>query len=107
MKSLKGHFLIASPALQDPNFARAVVLLLQHDDEGALGLVINREAELSLRQLWEKIGKEECAVDAPLHVGGPCEGTLMVLHTHQEAAQAEVVEGVYFSAQAEHIHRLV
>ncbi len=42
MTSLKGKLLIASPALVDPNFARAVVLIAEHSEDGTLGLVLNR-----------------------------------------------------------------
>src|SRR5262249_41003844 len=46
MNSLAGHFLIARPVLRDPNFARSVVLILQHGSAGAFGLVVNRKAKL-------------------------------------------------------------
>jgi putative transcriptional regulator len=42
MDSLAGHFLIASPAIMDPNFERAVVLITAHTDEGAVGVILNR-----------------------------------------------------------------
>ena len=42
MDSLAGHFLIASPAILDPNFERAVVLITAHNDEGAVGVILNR-----------------------------------------------------------------
>jgi putative transcriptional regulator len=42
MPSLRGRLLVASPALIDPNFRRTVVLVVEHDDEGAVGLVLNR-----------------------------------------------------------------
>src|ERR1035441_1305174 len=42
MKSLKGHFLVASPSLTESNFSQAVVLMLQHDQNEALGVVVNR-----------------------------------------------------------------
>ncbi|MGR8010257.1 YqgE/AlgH family protein [Streptomyces hypolithicus] len=42
VSSLTGRLLVATPALVDPNFARAVVLLIDHDEEGSLGLVLNR-----------------------------------------------------------------
>ncbi len=43
--SCAGRLLVASPALEDPNFVRTVVLICAHSDEGAFGLVINRELE--------------------------------------------------------------
>src|SRR5215204_58727 len=45
MDSLRGRLLIASPVLVDPNFHRTVVLIAEHTDEGAMGLVLNRPAE--------------------------------------------------------------
>ena len=47
----RGMFLVAAPALRDPNFARTVVLLLEYDESGALGLVINRPTEHSLHDM--------------------------------------------------------
>ncbi len=46
MSSLRGQLLIASPALLDPNFLRTVVLIAEHDESGAMGVVLNRTAEL-------------------------------------------------------------
>jgi putative transcriptional regulator len=60
MASLAGSFLIARPALDDPNFAQSVVLLLQHGTEGAFGLIVNRPIRVE-------------GFLVPLHVGGPCE----------------------------------
>ena len=107
MKSLQGHFLVAARALQDPNFNKTVVLLVQHDDDGALGLVLNRPVEMTLRQLWEQVSEEPCDLDQPLHQGGPCNGPLMALHTHAAVAQITVTPGVHFSADSESIHWLV
>lgn len=45
MESLAGNLLVATPALIDPNFYRTVVLLLQHDEEGCVGVVLNRPTE--------------------------------------------------------------
>lgn len=44
-RSLAGHLLVAAPLLEDPNFFRAVVLILRHDEEGAMGLILNRRSE--------------------------------------------------------------
>ena len=45
MESLRGQLLIASPALQDPNFDRTVMLITEHDEDGAMGLVLNRPSD--------------------------------------------------------------
>ena len=45
MTSLRGKLLIASPALVDPNFARSVVLIAEHTEDGAMGLVLNRPSD--------------------------------------------------------------
>ncbi|MGW2110511.1 YqgE/AlgH family protein, partial [Streptomyces sp. NPDC001948] len=49
VSSLTGRLLVATPALADPNFDRAVVLLLDHDDEGSLGVVLNRPTPVGRR----------------------------------------------------------
>ena len=51
----KGHFLIANPVLPDPNFSRTVVLLCNHDDQGSFGLVINRSAPISAKEVFEEM----------------------------------------------------
>lgn len=67
-----GRLLVATPRLLHPDFARAVVFLLDHDDEGALGVVINRPTELPLHAVlpaWS-----DAVVDPPmLFTGGPVE----------------------------------
>ena len=67
----RGMFLVAAPALRDPNFARTVVLLLEYDETGALGLVINRPTEASLRDVLETpLPNSE---DHTVFAGGPVE----------------------------------
>ncbi|MET7637646.1 YqgE/AlgH family protein [Streptomyces sp. NPDC005438] len=51
--SLTGRLLVATPALADPNFARAVVLLLDHDEEGSLGVVLNRPTPVNVQDILE------------------------------------------------------
>jgi putative transcriptional regulator len=71
---LKHQFLIAMPAMVDPNFAGAVVYICDHTDKGALGLVINRPTELTLQTLFDRIDlKLEIAPLAtnPVYFGGP------------------------------------
>jgi putative transcriptional regulator len=57
---LSHHFLIAMPGLEDPTFAKSVVYLCEHSERGAMGLIINKPGELSLKHLFEK-------VELPLH----------------------------------------
>ena len=62
MRSLQGRFLVASPHLPDPNFYRTVTYLCAHNEEGAMGIVINRPLDLNLadekRRLEEKVKAE-------------------------------------------------
>lgn len=107
MKSLKGHLLIASPRLLDPNFVQTVVLMVQHDENGALGLVLNRPTELKLRQAWEQVNQGDCERDDNLYVGGPCEGVLMAIHPFEEISQIEVLPGLHFATETDNIKWLV
>ncbi|TPM87028.1 hypothetical protein FKO01_58465, partial [Mesorhizobium sp. B2-3-3] len=53
VSSLTGRLLVAAPALADPNFDRAVVLLLDHDEEGSLGVVLNRPTPVVVGDILE------------------------------------------------------
>jgi putative transcriptional regulator len=70
MDSFQGHLLIASPSLLDPNFRRTVVLLTEHGDEGAAGLVLNRPSPAPVAELVPQL---EPLVDdgEQVYVGGP------------------------------------
>lgn len=107
MKSFEGHLLVASPYLLDPNFARAVVLLIQHTDKGALGVVLNRPIDKVVKELWEEIGGEPCECEQPLRLGGPVSGPLMALHSHESLSEIEVRSGVYFAASKDNLEQLV
>jgi len=52
---LVDHFLIAMPALDDPNFARGVTLICQHDENGAMGVIINRESDFTLGEVLRQM----------------------------------------------------
>ena len=56
MESTRGQLLIAGPRLQDPNFWRTVVLVIEHNEEGALGLVLNRPSESSVGDAVPELG---------------------------------------------------
>ena len=107
MDSLQGQLLIASPNLRDPNFFKSVVLLVQHNDQGALGVVLNRPLEATIQEAWPQVSVLPCNAEGALHQGGPCPGPLMVIHTDPAASQMEVCDGIYFSTDKDSIERLV
>jgi putative transcriptional regulator len=107
MKSLAGHFLVASPHLRDPNFARTVVLMLQHEDQGALGVVVNRPGDKTVDEVWEMIGNEPVGCGQPVHVGGPVPGPLIAIHDQRKFAEKEVLPHLFMSMQKDSIEELV
>ena len=83
--SLAGQLLIASPAMRDPRFARTVILMVRHDKDSALGLVINRPVgEQPLAELLKAFGETapEASGRVRIFVGGPVQPELgFVLHS--------------------------
>ncbi|MGH8213649.1 MAG: YqgE/AlgH family protein [Rhodanobacteraceae bacterium] len=72
--SLTGHFLIAMPALGDPNFARGVTFVCQHGEEGTMGLVVNRASEYSLGEVMAQMQmrcESEGVAATQVLIGGP------------------------------------
>ena len=57
LKSLQNHFLIAMPTLDDPYFSRSLTYICEHNDEGAMGLVLNQPSTMNLKQLLEQTDK--------------------------------------------------
>jgi putative transcriptional regulator len=107
MKSLQGHFVIASPHLADSNFYKGVVLMIKHDDEGAFGLILNRPTENTIAEVWKMVGEEEVDCPQPIFLGGPVNGPLVALHRLKSAAEAEVLPGIYFAAHKDKLQKLV
>lgn len=83
-QSLANQFLIAMPALGDPNFARTVTVICQHDENGALGVVINRATQLTLRDVLQQLSLPDDKLgdpDRPVYQGGPVQTELgLILH---------------------------
>ncbi|HYU58912.1 MAG TPA: YqgE/AlgH family protein [Actinomycetota bacterium] len=77
-ENLRGRLLIGGPALFDPNFRRAVVLVGEHSDEGALGVILNRPSETPVRQAVPPLGSL-VGPDEPVFVGGPVQGDSAVV----------------------------
>src|ERR1700728_1381485 len=99
MDSLQGQLLIASPGLADPNFARTVVLIAVHGEEGALGLILNREMNTPLAQIWAQVSESDCMRTENVRHGGPISGSLMALHDQRLHANLVVTEDVYVATE--------
>jgi putative transcriptional regulator len=106
-QSLAGHFLVASRYLRDPNFAKAVVLMIRHDDEGAVGVVINRPADKTVREVWDTIGFDPCDRDERIYVGGPVPGPLVAVHALEPYSERELLPGVHVSMHRDAIDLIV
>lgn len=104
-----GVFLVARRDLPDPNFHRSVVLLVQHDERGTLGLIVNRPTHLRLRDALPDLPGAQAA-NHPLYLGGPVARTLlaMLLRNEEPATHIEpVVDDVAFSADRDVLERLI
>jgi putative transcriptional regulator len=89
-ESLRGSLLVAAPQLLDPNFRRTVVLVAEHDDDGTMGVILNRPSGMSVGdaapELEALVGPE-----APIFAGGPVQPTAGVVL----AEVAEVGEPIF------------
>jgi putative transcriptional regulator len=90
--NLTNQFLIAMPGMADESFARSVVYLCEHNEKGALGLVINKPTDMTLGVLFEKIDlalDTPALAEQPVFYGGPVQTERgFVLHDVQADAQA-------------------
>jgi putative transcriptional regulator len=71
---LTRHFLIAMPNMADPYFARSLTFICEHNERGALGIVVNRPIDMTLRALFERLSLELAdrgLGDSPIYFGGP------------------------------------
>ena len=107
MNSLAGHLLLALPALDDPNFRQTVTLMIEHNEESAMGLVLNRPSGTTLSEAWSHVAESPCPLHAVLHVGGPCEGPLMVLHSDAHHSDRPVTDSIHFSVAETSLNSIV
>jgi putative transcriptional regulator len=90
--NLTNQFLIAMPGMADDNFARAVVYMCEHNDKGALGLVINRPIDIKLKNLFEKVElklESEDLGEQPVYFGGPVQ-TERGFVLHEQSAEPAI-----------------
>ena len=91
MESLRGQLLIAGPELWDPNFRRTIVLVGHHDGDGAMGVVLNRTAGVSVSEAVPPLA-DLVSSGEPLYLGGPIRPeAAVILAEFDEASDAGVV----------------
>ena len=92
MESLRGRLLVASPKIMDPNFRRTVVLMAEHGEEGAMGLVLNRPAETTVAEAVPDLDWLAAEDGDGVWLGGPVEpGSVMVLAEFDDPGQAALL----------------
>ena len=109
---LANQLLIALPSLADPNFARTVALICQHDADGAMGLVINRPSEYTLGEVLEQMGIDSSDLDLRerrVLAGGPVHPERgFVLHDGDRIwdSTLRVVDGLYVTTSRDVLEAL-
>jgi putative transcriptional regulator len=107
MQSLKGHLLIATPQLNAPLFARSVILMLDHNEQGAIGVILNQPISTQVSDFAGKIFEEDFEWRKNLHLGGPVPGSLIVVHALDGLADSEIVPGVYVTFDASLVQTII
>jgi putative transcriptional regulator len=99
---LKHHFLIAMPGLEDKTFARSVIYLCEHSVHGAMGLIINKPADISMRLLFDKVDltlRREDLAQSPVSNGGPVQTDRgFVLHDPVLTEKTEEADGPVYAS---------
>src|SRR5258708_19037884 len=82
--NLTNHFLIAMPNMADPYFSKTLTYICEHNDQGALGIVVNRPIDMTLQALFERLSlsmSDDALSDAPIYFVGPLQTDRgLVLH---------------------------
>jgi putative transcriptional regulator len=95
--NLTDHFLIAMPNMVDPHFAKSLTFICEHNDQGALGVVVNRPLEMNLHSLLEQVSiapETDAFKSIPIHFGGPVQVDRgFVLHVPRGEWQSTLAVG--------------
>lgn len=95
---VKGGLLISEPFLFDPNFRRTVVLLSEHNEEGSVGFIMNRQTDLTT----ESIVPDLLDMDLPVYYGGPVESnTMHYIHRgeYDIPGAQRIADGLYWGGE--------
>ena len=105
MNSFQGHFLVAVPHQLDPNFVKATILVVEHTDRGAFGVIVNSAGE-ECRRLQQR-NCRWLPGKLRLFFGGPVTGPLMAVHTKAFLGERQLLPGVFFSGQEKNVLALM
>ncbi len=107
MKSLQGHFLVAAPHQLDANLVEAVILVIEHADRGAFGVIVNCPTDRHEGISQQRSTKRRWREGPGLYFGGPVTGPLMAVHTDESLAEIEVLPGVFFAEEQKNVLTLM
>ncbi|HEY8519887.1 MAG TPA: YqgE/AlgH family protein [Gammaproteobacteria bacterium] len=106
-----GSLLVATPALEDANFAESVVLVLRHDEAGTIGVVVNRVTSLAPADVFPELAEPLAGYDGRLFRGGPVAPTQLLLLVQGLAAAVlggpAIVDNIYVTADPDLLPELV
>ena len=110
MSEFSPSLLLSMPQMQDPNFARTVVLLCDYRPEGAFGLVMNRPTDMAAREMVRLDPPVRGGNELRLFVGGPVQperGWILMPEPPDESEFRTILEGLYLSASPEVLRRVL
>lgn len=106
-ESVKGRFLVASPSLVTPFFSQTVILMFEHNEDGAMGVVLNRPTEATVSDIAEQVFSSSLDWDKSIHLGGPVPGPLLIIHGEEHLADQKVIDGVYSTVDPAKVEALL
>lgn len=100
-----GNVLIAEPFLEGKYFSRSVIFVVEHDEKGSIGFVLNKPMIYSTSDLVTELA----GVDFPVYIGGPVEqNELYYIHSHPELSDAlHISNGIYWGGDFVHLTRML
>ncbi|MCB1160479.1 MAG: YqgE/AlgH family protein, partial [Leptospiraceae bacterium] len=107
--SYQGKLLISNSSIVTDAFHKSVIFMIEHDKQGAFGLVVNKKTERKLFELVPAL-PFEYSYDVPIFWGGPVDHTFVsILHDHSSAIDPgiEVIPGVYISRSFELLNHII
>ncbi len=104
--SLSGKCLLSSPFLEDGNFFRSIVLILQHSDDQAFGLILNRPTEYLLPKVVSMVCELKCVHNDPLYCGGPVDGPLIAIHDTPDVGGHPCSDRLYVTSDQDDLKKL-